>query len=312
MRLQDIDDSYHAGKLDKAEFVAEMQLVHRQLLDYADYLPRTDISSIEITDGRVVLTVRSTGVKFRYDDPLDQYCALTLLNFGNYEVQESNMLFHMVRATAGDAPFTFLDVGANFGWYALTMAKLFPAAKVHAFEPLPETYLHLKQNLDMNGFANVWLHPLGFMEKEGTQVFYFDAHISGRASARNLVEDPAVSRVSCPVTRLDEFTRTHALRPDFLKVDVEGAELTVFQGGLETLRNHRPVILTEMLRKWSRKFGYHPNELMALLGGLGYQCFFLENGRLVELQVMTEAVTAINFFFLHRDKHAGLLAALQS
>jgi len=309
MSLQEIHDLYHTGNLDKAEFAAAMQLVHRQLLDYAGYLPRTDISGIEITEGRVVLTVRSTGVKLRYDDPSDQYCALTLLNFGDYEVHESKMLFDMVRATAGDAPFTFLDIGANFGWYALTMAKVFPAAKVHAFEPLPDTFLNLKKNLDLNGFSNVWIHHLGFMEREGTQVFYFDPQISGRASARNLVEDPAASPIPCTVTKLDTFVRAHTLRPDFIKVDVEGAELAVFQGGLETLRTYRPVILTEMLRKWARKFGYHPNELMELLGGLGYQCFFLEDGRLVELQVMTEAVMAINFFFLHPEKHARLLAA---
>lgn len=309
MSLQELRDLFFSGQLDKADFVAAMHPIHKNLLEYASLLPRTDIAGIEITDGQVILTVRSTGVKLRYDDPLDQYCALTLLNFGNYEVQDTKMLFDLVRCAAGEAPLTFLDIGANFGWYALTMAKLFPAAVVHAFEPLPATFQNLAKNLEANAFTNMWIHNIGFMAQAGDQVFYFDPQISGRASARNLVEDPSALPVTCAVGRLDDFVRVHQLSPDFIKVDVEGAELAVFQGSLETLRTHRPVILTEMLRKWAQRFGYHPNEVMGLLAALGYRCFFVEQGKLVELPEMTEAVTATNFFFLHREKHAGLLPA---
>jgi FkbM family methyltransferase len=307
MTLQEIHDRYWTGGMDMTAYVTEMQTHHVQLLDYAAFLPGSDIARIEITDGCVVLTSRSTGLKFRYEDRFDRYSALTLLNLGAYESVDCGALLRFAGALAGDGPFTFLDIGANGGWYALNLAQRFPAATVHAFEPVPATFRGLALNLEANGFSNVRLHNLGLMNEEGTQPFFFDPTISGRASARNLVDDPEALPVACPVTRLDTFARAHGLAPDVVKVDVEGAELMVFQGGLETLARHRPLIMAELLRKWARKFGYHPDAVIALLAGLGYRCFFLEEGKLVELLAMTEDVVATNFFFLHQDKHAALL-----
>ena len=307
MTLQDFHDDFFGGALDLAAYVAAMQPLHRQLLDYARFLPCTDIARIEISEGQVLFTSRSTGLKLCYDDPQDRYASLTLLNFGNYEPADTATLLQFATALAGAAPFTFLDIGANMGWYALNVAARFPAASVHAFEPVPATFRSLEKNLAANGFTNVSLHNLGLMDRAGAQAFFVDPRISGRASARNLVEDPEARPIECQVTRLDDFVQRHGIRPDLLKVDVEGAELMVFRGGLECLAAHRPLIMTEMLRKWSRKFGYHPNETIGLLGGLGYRCFFMDTGRLLELETMTETVLPTNFFFLHRDRHAALM-----
>ena len=308
MSLQELHDGFFSGALDMATYAAAMQPLHRQLLDYANLLPATDVARIEIADGQVVLTCRSTGLKLCYEDPLDRYAVLSLLNFGKYEAADTTALLRFAEGLAGAEPFTFLDIGANMGWYALSLAQRFPAATVHAFEPVPATFRILERNLALNGFANVTLHNQGLADRPGTQTIYCDPRISGRASGRNLVEDPAALPVPCAFTRLDDFVQAHGVRPDLVKVDVEGAELLVFRGGLETLAAHRPLILAEMLRKWARKFGYHPDEIIALLAGLGYVCTFMEDRRMLELAAMTEAVNAKNFFFLHRDRHAALLA----
>ena len=306
MTLQDFHDDFFGGALELQAYVAAMQPIHRQLLDDAGYRPCTDIARIEISEGQVVLTSRSTGLRLCYADPVDRYGSLTLLNFNNYETVDTTALLRFAGALAGTGPFTFLDIGANMGWYALNLAARFPAARVHAFEPVPATFRSLERNLALNGFGNVELHNLGLMDETGGQTFFCDPRISGRASARNLVDDPAARPVDCPVSRLDDFVRDHGVRPDLLKVDVEGAELMVFRGGLETLAAHRPLIMTEMLRKWSRKFGYHPNEVIGLLAGLGYRCYFVDGSRLVELVAMDETVLPTNFFFLHGDRHAAL------
>jgi FkbM family methyltransferase len=310
MSLQEIHDRYHAGGMTMAEYVAEMQQVHRQLLDYPAFLRLKAISRIEIDPEGVVLTCKSSGLKLRYDDPEDQYAALTLLNLGEYEAEELEALARFSAAQAGTGAFTFLDVGANFGWYALNLALRFPAATVHAFEPVAATFRSLERNLAANALANVHLHQLGLLDQAGRATFFCDPRISGRASVRNLAEDPAALPMPCPVTRLDDFVAAHGVAPDVIKVDVEGAELMVFQGGLATLTRHRPLIMAEMLRKWARKFAYHPNDILALMAGLGYRCCFLDGPRLRELPTMTDAITATNFFFLHRERHAALMEAL--
>jgi len=184
----------------------------------------------------------------------------------------------------------------------------FPAATVHAFEPVPGIFRNLEKNLSVNVLPKVTLHNLGFMDKAGRLEFYYDPAISGRTSARNLADDPLAGAVSCEVKRLDDFVAEAGVFPDLLKVDVEGAELFVFQGGQATLAKHHPVVFTEMLRKWAAKFEYHPDAILDLFSGQGYGCYFAEGGGLVELHRMTDDVAATNFFFLHREVHGRALA----
>ena len=72
---------------------------------------------------------------------------------------------------------------------------------------------------------------------------------------------------------LDQWTANQQIKPDFIKCDVEGAELLVFRGGQETLRRDQPIVFAELLRKWSKPFGYHPNDMLCLFRGLGYLCY---------------------------------------
>ncbi|WP_342228107.1 FkbM family methyltransferase [Rickettsiella endosymbiont of Rhagonycha lignosa] len=61
------------------------------------------------------------------------------------------------------------------------------------------------------------------------------------------------------------FSEQKMTKLDFIKCDVEGAELTIYTGGINVIREHKAIIFTEMLRKWSVKFNYHPNDIIALL-----------------------------------------------
>jgi hypothetical protein len=57
-----------------------------------------------------------------------------------------------------------------------------------------------------------------------------------------------------------------------------------------------------MLRKWAQRFNYHPNDLMAFLSSLGYECFVLREGELQPFLEMTEETVETNFFFMHPDR----------
>jgi hypothetical protein len=90
--------------------------------------------------------------------------------------------------------------------------------------------------------------------------------------------------------------------PNIIKIDVEGAELLVLRGAQETLRHQHPIIQCEMLRKWAKRFKYHPNDIIAFLSRFGYQCYVLRSGKLCRFHAMTDETEERNFFFIHSER----------
>ena len=103
-------------------------------------------------------------------------------------------------------------------------------------------------------------------------------------------------------------------RIDFIKLDVEGAEIFALRGGLKSIEKHKPILFVEMLRKWAAKYGYHPNEIIGMLEQVGYICCFaceLDSAlRLTRLETMTDQTQETNFFFLHKEKHKAQIQRL--
>ena len=66
-----------------------------------------------------------------------------------------------------------------------------------------------------------------------------------------------------------------------------------------------------MLRKWSAKFGYHPNDIIEFFNKLGYQCFAIQNGNLINFDKVDEETIETNYFFLHKEKHQKIITELQ-
>ncbi len=299
MSLSDNRRSFEQGQMLKAQYIEQMHVFHRRLFDYANYLPQTDIAEIRITDGRVVMTSRADGIRL-VCDPHDRRTApVEILNFGQYEREHAQMMLSFIRE--GDVIF---DVGANIGWYSILMAKKFPAAQVHSFEPIPRTFACLQENLALNELSNVHPHNWGLSDAQKDLTFYFEPNLTVRASAANLADTPdAAQKITCRVRPMDDMIGEIAPRVDFIKCDCEGAELFVFQGAQKVLQTCRPIVFTEMLRKWAAKFGYHPNQIIDLFAGLNYSCYVVRAGGLEGLTRVTDDTADTNFFFLHNEKH---------
>lgn len=301
--LNDTLTQFEQGQIDKPTFIRTMyERHHAALYDYAAYLPRTNVKKIEIEDGRVVMTSRDRGVRIACT-PLDYRIApIETLNFFDYEKEESTMMENLV--ADGD---NYFDVGANIGWYSINIAVSRRNARVFAFEPIPTTYADLQTNLALNASANVQAFNFGFSDRAGEFPFYYYPEGSGNASAVNLTGRSDVQTFQCKVRTLDDFTAETGHRVDFIKCDVEGAELLVFKGGIETIKRDKPVVLSEILRKWSAKFNYNPNEIFALFRAIGYNVYTAQGGRLVPFGDMDDNTIPTNYFFLHPEKHRELV-----
>jgi FkbM family methyltransferase len=298
MSLDELARAYREGRLTKPAYIDAMHEHHRALHDYARFMKGTAVGQIEVVDDRVTFTMRDTGVRLIVDPQDKRLAPIEALNFGSYERAEVDAACSLL--APGE---TFFDIGANVGFYSLTLARRVPGLRVHAFEPIPGTFAALERHLALNGATTARAYNFGLSDVAAEKTFYFYPEGSGNASAANLTGGASVAEVRCRVERLDDFVAREKVAPDFVKCDVEGAELLVFKGGLETLARHRPAILTEMLRKWSAPFGYHPNEIIELLAGIGYRCFTLREARLVAFERMDESTVETNFFFLHRERH---------
>jgi FkbM family methyltransferase len=122
---------------------------------------------------------------------------------------------------------TILDVGANFGVLTVLMGELAPNARIYAFEPHPQTFKALVRNVDANelsGRASLIQSAVG--ASNGAVSFLETA-----SPATNRIADKDDRTLQVRLTTIDTFCREHDLAAiDFLKIDVEGAELDVLKG----------------------------------------------------------------------------------
>ncbi|MBN9299410.1 MAG: FkbM family methyltransferase [Filimonas sp.] len=307
MSLFDIKEQFATKQVDKWQYIDKMYEVHSMLFDYASFIKGTNISKIEIEDGNVIMTFRDSGVKFICAAGDKRLAPFDALNFGGYEEEELSMQMALI----GKYDVVF-DIGANYGWYAAHMAKRFPEAKIFSFEPIPKTYESLQKNLSLNNIHNVTAVNIGMGEQKDRFVFYYDPQLSVNASMSNLTNAASVESTVCEVSTLDHFSIERGLKVDFIKCDIEGAELLAFKGGRALLERDKPIIFSEMLRKWTAKFNYHPNDIIDFLKELGYTCFVISEGKLMPFSRVDENTSETNYFFLHAEKHIGLIEKYSS
>lgn len=302
-KLSEGKKRYKDGLIDKWQYIDEMWEIHSSLFDYSDFMAETNISEISISDNRVVMKFRDSEVKFLLAKNDKRLAPLETLNFGSYEQAELDMQLKLIEPES-----TILDIGANFGWYAMHIGKYRPFSKILSFEPITSTFRWLNENIELNDFKNIRTFNFGFSDAEGSFDFYFEPSLSVNASLANVSGGKDIQVTKCSVRRLDDFIKTENVKVDFIKSDVEGFELLVFKGGADLIRRDCPVIFTEMLRKWTLTFNYHPNDIIAFFRELGYFCFVQDEGRLRRFDTVDENTTEPNYFFLHGVKHSGQIS----
>ncbi|CAN5599860.1 hypothetical protein BH23GEM10_BH23GEM10_17630 [soil metagenome] len=150
---------------------------------------------------------------------------------GTYEPEQTRLFGDQLRAGA-----TFLDVGAHVGYYTLLAARLVGSGgRVCAFEPNPRNCAFLRRHVAVNGCDNVRVEEAAAADVNGVAGFDFGTGSgTGHLAAGGAVEVRTL--------RLDDFCHDHAIVPDAIKIDVEGAELDVLHGAEQAIVTHRPTI----------------------------------------------------------------------
>jgi FkbM family methyltransferase len=173
------------------------------------------------------------------------------LGMNNYEMAingETRFVrdwFHKNR----DRPVTAFDVGGHEGWFARIAAE-HPNRDIHVFEPQPANRTKIER-LGLTG-VQIWPYALG-AEKGRSTLWDHDPAGSCEASLfREAVTHVGVvpAAFDGEITTLDDFCSVRALEKiDYLKVDVEGFERAVFEGGQRMIRNRIDIIHFEVNEK---------------------------------------------------------------
>ncbi len=302
MSLKLLEKEYINGKIDKQDYIQRMHDVHKVLFEYSNFIKNKDIKKIEIEDCNVIMITRENEIKLLCDEFDHRMVPIEILNFKFYEKDEINFILKLIKENN-----TILDIGANIGWYSLKIAKNINNVEIMAFEPIPNTFEYLKKNIDLNHVSNIKTFNYGLSDEEKDISFYYYPEGSCNASAANLSRRNNVDKIICKLTTLDKFTADKNISVDFIKCDVEGSELFVFKGAIKTIRRDKPIIFTELLRKWAAEFNYHPNNVISLLKKSGYLCFTINNENLKEITEINENTIETNFLFLNHEKHSDLI-----
>jgi len=164
--------------------------------------------------------------------------------------------------------FTFIDIGANIGLYALFVAaRAGPGARILAVEPQPKVFDRLVYNIRLNPFGTVKAVACAIADKPGELTMFLDPKNSGESSVK-IVASSEARTVRVPATTLLDLIRGEGFgRVDAVKLDVEGAEDIILE---PFFRDAPPelhpsfLIVEDGSRQWQ-------SDLPGLLTGMGYR-----------------------------------------
>lgn len=199
--------------------------------------------------------------------------------------------------------YVVFDIGANRGYYTLLFSHLVgDTGEVHAFEPVPPTFGHLTNEIAANKrFDNVVLNNVAISDVAGKAKLFLPDKDDGQASLRRHSSGSwqnicTVTEFECEAVRLDDYTAAHTLgRLDFIKCDIEGAELLALKGAQSTLARFRPIISLEICPNWTSNFKYSPTEIVSFLNGFGYSNYYLVTNGLCLMENPLEALGSEKF-----------------
>lgn len=183
------------------------------------------------------------------------------------------------------------DIGGNIGEMALFCAHhLGPDAKIYSFEPLDETYEVLQENIKLNEYENrIKAFNIALSDKNGEADLFAATEHNDLGSFEDgshtlyATDDRSVFLQKIKMETLDS-KQNELPKPDFIKLDVEGAELFALKGAAETLKKYHPKILLEFNKGTFEAAGYSQQDVLDFLGQFNYKFQVIENrGKLIPL-----------------------------
>lgn len=198
------------------------------------------------------------------------------------------MLFSLCTSTSH-----VLDVGANIGWTALRMAAIAREGRVVGFEPDPLNFHRCESNVKRNALNNIQVYPLALGDQPGS--VSMEVRTPSNRGGNRIAPTGTDAGRPVVVMRLDDFLSAHPMhRVDLIKMDVEGFELHVLRGAVNTLRQFKPTLFIEVDDNNLRDQGSSALLLVGFLEQMGYS-------NILQAESSQPVSSGMNFQDCHMD-----------
>ena len=169
---------------------------------------------------------------------------------------------------------SFIDVGCYRGNFLIEANKFAPSGAHIGFEPIPEIYTKVIKTL---GGVND-IRQLGLSDERGETTFNYvkSNPLYSGIKKRSYPGKESIEELVIKVDTLDHQL-FQSPRVDLIKIDVEGAELNVLKGGINTITNFNPVIVFEYEQGASDVYGVTPAEIWSFFDKVKYSIYTLKN-----------------------------------
>lgn len=182
---------------------------------------------------------------------------------GLAEFEDMAFLLHYLRK--GDL---FVDVGANSGAYTI-LACSSVGARGYAFEPIPATFARLVANVRLNNLEErAKCFNIGVGKGEGRLTFTGELDTVNHVLAHGEI---SANKIDVKISPLDSILNGDC--PLLMKIDVEGFEFPVLEGGRETLKNPALNSVIIELNGSGSKYGFNENGIVELMEAGGFRSF---------------------------------------
>ncbi len=210
------------------------------------------------------------SIKLKINPSEDKGIEWNLYRFGTYEKGIINFIQKHLKEGQ-----TFLDIGANIGLLSCVASKkVKDSGKIIAVEANPKTIEILKFNLELNNCKNAAIIPFGLGDVKTKELFYQNTKLyRGGASFLNQGNE---SGTEIEIDTIDNLFPNEKL--DMVKIDVEGFELKVLEGGVNVFKKNRPIFIIEVSTNREQEVGVTPSEIRQFILDLGNYKLFKFSG----------------------------------
>jgi FkbM family methyltransferase len=192
---------------------------------------------------------------------------------------------------------TFVDAGTHVGQYTLVASDIVgPSGSVHSFEPQPDTFELLQHNVETNKLTNVHLNRCALGETCSNAELYLACPDNVGQSSFRRPHNYSGKAVTVNCRTLDDYADEHGIQVNVIKIDVEGAELSVLRGATKILSaSVKPCLIVEFWEEFQQECGSSCAEMVYFLNAHGYKLFWITEAGLVPYRTEQQSnVTAFN------------------
>lgn len=238
-----------------------------------------------------IVRCRRRGILWELD--LKQGIDLSIYLFGAFEPEIVDYASHIIKPGA-----KVLDIGANIGAHTMRLAHLVgPSGAVFAFEPTDYAFEKLLRHIQLNPNLKNRIHAFqeilaSSSEENKPQAICSSWPLDSNAEVHAVHQGEAMSLNAAGVTTLDIAAEQQGWKSiDLVKMDVDGNELFVLQGGKNFFRRFHPPILMEFAPYLYQEHGYSLKDLVDFLSAMNYRCQLLPSQKEIDFSELPSIIS---------------------